>query len=475
MGRFSQDGNYSPDSNFDTYLGTPDTSSSPDTSGGSYQASVAPVAPPVTDNGSSSGSSNTGFAPLVTAGPTSANANPSGDFFSNKPSDQNLGPQASPQGPVTPQQQQQSQQQQAGLSPYDWLLNALNSGQYSNPQDAINAMNGQSTAGYNGYAAYYPGNGTIGIPPGGQAGQYGGYFTKGPNGQWGYVAHNGPEGGGGGGGAGTYNISSGGGTTGFADPAYEALNQLANSISAELQKPIDFPQLDTLMSQLQAQQAVTKAAGQSLADTYNTRAGQLQQPLLSLPQTTQQQALAENNLLASRDAAIQNVKDSLAARGINPNQPGIGEDQIRQIQQNAGNQEAQIQAQLAQGNIQSDEQRRNEATQLQALANQAVQGGDLQAIQQQAQMADLENQLYQTNQQRQFQALAAQQIPVDLTNQGYTNASSALTSPVSALNALTSLVGGALNPLNNQAFNQANSQASGLSQLIQNALNALNL
>lgn len=277
-----------------------------------------------------------------------------------------------------------------------------------------------------------------------------------------------PEGAPAGGGAsiaGTGSAPGQGGGTGFADPAYQALNALAQARIASLQQPQSFPQLDALMQQLQAQQAVNKQRAAALAGQWGTRVTELQQPLLSQPQVVQQRALASNNLLDSRDAAIANAKANQSARGFAPTS-GLASDQARQINENATNQQAQIDARLQQGNISTDESRRNEATQLQGLITQALNGGDATALQEQAQMADLENQLYQTDQQRQTQQLATAQIPVELTNQGFNNAQSSISNPNSALAALMPLIQASLGQQSSQ-FSQANSQASGLSQILQ--------
>ena len=271
--------------------------------------------------------------------------------------------------------------------------------------------------------------------------------------------------------AGTGPAPGQGSGTGFADPAYQALNALAQARIASLQKPQGFPQLDTLMQQLQAQQGVNKQRAADLASKWGSRVTELQQPLLTQPQVVQQRALAENNLLGSRDAALANARANQSARGFAPTS-GLADDAARQINENASNQQGQIEARLQQGNIGTDEARRNEATQLQGLITQALNGGDATALQQQAQVADLENQLYQTDQQRQTQQLATAQIPVDLTNTGFHNASSAISSPNGAFGSLMPLLQMAMTGQNNQ-FNQANSQASGLSQIIQQLLQGI--
>lgn len=271
--------------------------------------------------------------------------------------------------------------------------------------------------------------------------------------------------------AGTGPAPGQGGGTGFADPAYQALNALAQARITSLQQPQSFPQLDTLMQQLQAQQAVNKQRAGDLASKWGSRVTELQQPLLTQPQVVQQRAMAENNLLGSRDAALANARANQSARGFAPTS-GLADDAARQINENASNQQGQIEARLQQGNIGTDEARRNEATQLQGLITQALNGGDATALQEQAQTADLENQLYQTDQQRQTQQLATAQIPVDLTNTGFHNASSAISSPNGAFGSLMPLLQMAMTGQNNQ-FNQANSQASGLSQIIQQLLQSI--
>lgn len=339
----------------------------------------------------------------------------------------------------------------SGLSGQDTLKWLLANGYQ--PQAAIDYIHSNNLPG--GEAAYYPNF------KGGSAnviGMNGGYLNQNGDGSWGWVDR--VETGGGGG----TNGAQGNGT-GFADPAYQALNALAQQRIASLGQPQSFPQLDSLMSQLQQQQAVGRQRAQDLATKWGSRVSELQQPLLTQPQVVQQRALATNNLLQSRDAALANAKASQAARGFAPTS-GIAGDQARQINENEANQEAQIQARLQQGNIGADESRRNEATQLQGLITQALNGGDATALQQQAQVADLENQQYQTNQQRATQQLATAQIPVDLTNSGFDRASGAQSSSSGALSSLMALINSSLGQQSNQ-FGQANSQASGLSQIIQ--------
>lgn len=260
----------------------------------------------------------------------------------------------------------------------------------------------------------------------------------------------------------------GAGTT-FNDPAYQALNALAQARIQALSQPQTFPQLDQLTKMLTDQQTAAKQRAQTFADQMTGRIGQLQQPLMTDANVVQQHALASNNLIGSRDTALANAKQALANRGINPNTPGLATDQANIINQQYGNQQAQIDAQLQQANIQSDEQRRNQAAQLQSLVQQALQGGDVTALQEQAQVADLENQVYNINQNRAQQQLATAQIPVDLTNQGMNYAMGSAGNPTGDLTALMSLIMPSLTAQQNQ-FNQSNQQTGGIMQLIQQYL-----
>lgn len=346
--------------------------------------------------------------------------------------------------------------------PYS-MINALLA-QGVDPNSAVNQVNAQFNLPSGQSLAYYA-PGTHGSGSGAVVGlpssvNGGGYLAQ--NGStWGYNV------GDSGGGASGSTASSVGGTT-FADPAYQALNSLAQSLATQLQQPYDNPQLDALQTQLQQAQASNTAQDQQLASEWGQRVTQLQQPLLSQPQVVQQEALASNNLLASRDAALQNAKDSQSARGFAPTS-GLAADQAQQINQNASNQQAQINAQLQQSNISTDESRQNEATQLQGLITQALQGGTATNLQEQAQAADLTQQQYALQQQNNNQALSDLSIPVSLTNQGFTNANSALTSPSSSLSSLTGLIQQALGQQSTQ-FGQSQSQSQGLATILGNLL-----
>lgn len=271
--------------------------------------------------------------------------------------------------------------------------------------------------------------------------------------------------------AGTGSGSGGGGNqtgtggTGFADPAYQNLLDLVNQRLRGLQGPQSFPQLDQYMQMLTANEAAAKQRAQTFAGQLTTRVGQLQQPLMTDANVVQQHALASNDLIGQRDTALANARQNIATRGFAPTS-GLGIDQANQIAQNYGNQQAQIDARLQQGNIATDEQRRNQATQLQGLAQQALQGGDLTALQNQAQNTDLENQLFNIKNNLANQTLAVGQIPVDLTNQGFANS---LNASNSAANPLSSILG--LLALGNQqqGIQQSgqNSNASGLGWILQ--------
>lgn len=263
--------------------------------------------------------------------------------------------------------------------------------------------------------------------------------------------------------------TTGTGGVGFADPSYSGLVDLVNRRLGQLQTPQSFPQMDQLTSMLQANEAASKQRAQTFADQLGQRVGQLQKPLLSDANVVQQRALASNGLLGQMDNALARSRENVAQRGFDPRTSGLALNQQNQVSQNYSNAQAQIDAMLQQHNIAGDESRRNTATTLQGLAQQALQGGDLTALQNQSQAAQLENQLFNLNENRANQTLVAGQIPVDLTNQGYTNA---LNASNSAANPLTSILN--LIALGNQqqGIQQTgqNSNASALAWWIQQAL-----
>ncbi len=272
--------------------------------------------------------------------------------------------------------------------------------------------------------------------------------------------NDGPSGGG--------NNNPGGPTTGFADPAYQQLLQLAQARTAALGKSQSFPQLDQYIKMLTDNQATAKQRAQTFADQLGTRVGQLQQPLLTNANVVQQRSLASNNLLAQRDATLKNQAERRYASGFEPTSGLLAGDQ-RSTNEAYTNAQAQIDAKLQAGNIAGDEARRNEATQLQGLMQQALAGGDVTALNSQATVADLENQKFNQDQQRQREQLSTAQLPVDLTNMGFANATNAANAGGNPLSALFSLISAAGNQQGVQQTGQ-NSNASMWGWLLQSLL-----
>lgn len=307
----------------------------------------------------------------------------------------------------------------------------------------------------------------ISADPNGQGSAWGYWqdrINRGNGSQLGLPLFNDSNGGGGGGG-----IAQGGGqggpATGFADPAYQQLLSLAQQRIGQLGQPQSFPQLDQYMQMLQQNQVSARQRAQTFADQMQGRIGQLQQPLMSQANVVQQQALASNNLLAQRDAMLANQRQKRFASGFEPTSGLLAGDE-RAINESYGNQQSNINAQLQQSNIKTDEQRRNEATQLQELVQQALQGGDTTALQSQAQVADLENQLFNIGQQQSNQQLSTAQIPVDLTNMGFSNASNAANAGGNPLMSMLSLLSLANGQQGLQQQNQ-NNNSQGLGWLLQ--------
>lgn len=229
------------------------------------------------------------------------------------------------------------------------------------------------------------------------------------------------------------------GGTGFADPAYNQLAQLAQNRLRALGSPFSFPGLDEYMKELQGDKALAQQRAQDFAGQLSGRVAQLQQPLLSQGDVATQRALASNSLLASRDAALRNQREKRFASGFEPTSGLLAGDE-RAVNEQYNNRQGQIDAQLQSQMINTDEHRRNEATQLQGLIAQALRGGDLSSLQNQATSADLENQLFNIDQNRQREMLTTGNVPVDLTNMGFANASSAANASQGGMSSILQLL-----------------------------------
>lgn len=255
------------------------------------------------------------------------------------------------------------------------------------------------------------------------------------------------------------------GAQGFADPAYQGLMDLVTKRLAALNQPQSFPQMDQLMAMLQQNQAAARARAQTFATQLGGRVQQLQQPLLTDANVVNQRALASNNLLKARDSTIQNMKDRRYAAGFEPTSGLIAGDE-RAANESYSNAQSNTDAQLQSMSIAQDENRRNQATTLQGLIQQALQGGDVTALSDQARQADLENQAFNIDQNRQREQLTVGNIPVDLTNMGFANANQVANSggdPLSAL--LPILLAG--NTQQGLQQNASNGNMSALTWLLQ--------
>lgn len=259
-----------------------------------------------------------------------------------------------------------------------------------------------------------------------------------------------------------------GNPTGFADPAYQGLMDLVTQRLKNLSQPQQFPQLDSYMSMLRGNQDTARARAQTFADQMTSRIGQLQAPLLTDANVANQRALASNSTLAARDATLKNQRERRFAQGFEPTSGLLAGDE-RAINENASNAQANIDAQLQRSSIAQDEQRRNQASTLQGLVAQALQGGDVSALQSAAQMSDLENQVYNIGEQRQRESLTTGNIPVDLTNMGFSNANNAAGARTDPMASIMQLLGLANGQQQQQQAGQ-NSNMSALAWLLQQAL-----
>lgn len=254
------------------------------------------------------------------------------------------------------------------------------------------------------------------------------------------------------------------GDVGFNDPAYNQLSTLVTARLRQLGVAAPEQMAQQYMTALKGQQEQSKQRAQTFADQLTARVKQLQQPLLSQADVANQNALASNDLIAQRDAALANAREKRFASGFGPTSGLLAGDE-RQINEDYQNRQAQIDARLRGRQIEGDENRRDTATRLQQVAAQALQGGDLQSLQTAAQMADLENQLFMNREARNREALGVGQIPVDLTNMAFSNSLNAANTAPNPLGMMMALIGMGQNQ---QYMNQgqSNSTQAGLANLI---------
>lgn len=245
----------------------------------------------------------------------------------------------------------------------------------------------------------------------------------------------------------------------YGDPAYNTELALALKRISDLSQPQSFPLLDQYTSMLQTQEQQAQQRAQTFADQMTTRIGQLNQPLLSDADSANIRAQAENNINAERDSALKTMRDQAYTSGFAPTS-GLIAGNERSIDEQYTNAKASVDSQLAENAISTDEARRNEATQLQGLVAQALEGGDVASLQAAASAADMENQAYNINQQRAREALTTSQVPVDLSNMGLVNAEGALGSTGSPASSLSSLM-----PLLQMSNSNNNSNAAGFGSM----------
>jgi hypothetical protein len=227
------------------------------------------------------------------------------------------------------------------------------------------------------------------------------------------------------------------GGSNFADPNSAYLEALAKYRAGMLTSPITSPYLDNLLKQLTDQQAVTKQRAADLATTLKGRAADLNQYPYTAGDEAVMKTKAVDSLERRRQQTLKNARESVYARGFAPTS-GLAQDAENQVNTSYDQQRGGIESTLLNNAISESQRRKDEATQLEMLASQALQGGDVSAIQNQASAADLETQLRNEMDKRSLEAMQSAAVPIDLADK---NAQTALgilggtqgTNPLTAL------------------------------------------
>lgn len=183
--------------------------------------------------------------------------------------------------------------------------------------------------------------------------------------------------------------------------------------------------------------------GQELANTYRTRAGELRQPAFSDQEDAALQAKAFDQLERRRQETLKNRRESVYLRGFAPTS-GIVQGEEKNVNNAFEQHRTGVSSDLLRAKLDETESRRNAATQLESLATQALNGGDLGAIQ-------------------------ATGLPLQLMSSRQNQAQQVLNSSNQSSQLLSLLLSSAMGQQGNRQQNNANNM-SGLGWILQNVL-----
>lgn len=184
----------------------------------------------------------------------------------------------------------------------------------------------------------------------------------------------------------------------------------------------------------------SKQRAEQLAGTYRTRANELRAPAYSNQEDAALQAKAFDQLERRRQETLKNRRESVYLRGFAPTS-GIVQGEDKNVNDAFEQARTGISSDLLRAQLSEAEDRRNRATQLEALATEALNGGDLGAIQ-------------------------ATGLPLQLMSNRQNAAQQVLNSSNQSSQLLSLLLSSALGQQNRNQNNQANNMA-GLGQILQ--------
>ncbi len=264
------------------------------------------------------------------------------------------------------------------------------------------------------------------------------------------------------------------GATEFDDPAAKLLEQLTRDRIARLGNAPSRPNLDVFTQALQAKGQTAEQRAQEFATTARTRASELNGPAFSQQDEAALRAGSFDALERRRQETLKNNREDIYARGFAPTS-GLAQDSDNQTNKAFETSRTQIESDLLRSMIQESQRRKDQAVQLEALAQQALAGGDTTSLNYLAQIADFEDSLIRDTDSRELSRISSAGIPIDLENQRTQLALQILGQGGNPQGILSSLLGIANQGTQAQALNLAgrNSNMTGLGLLSSYLTNAL--
>jgi hypothetical protein len=285
------------------------------------------------------------------------------------------------------------------------------------------------------------------------------------------------DGGGGDGGGSSNTLSSTAGMTGFSqfdDPSASLLERLALDRVERLSQTPERTSLDAYTKMLMEKEAANQRRAEEFAATTRARAGELSGPAFTDQDEARLRTRSMEQLEQRRQQTLKNQRENIYMRGFAPTS-GIAAGSDRAVNSDFERARTGREADLLNYMIEETQKRKDKAVQLEAMAQQALSGGDVASLQMMSTLADLEDMLIRQADQQERERLASAGIPVDLAYQRTQLALQILGSGGNPADITNNLLGIASLGNQNQALNisQRNSTMSGLGTLGSLAIGAL--